>query len=307
MSLNKISELLVRLRTLNAYDPMDFGHDLSKHAEILKSVTNGKINTVELLYSLDRLCYNYNLVKDAVRREILSLEPEYYRKSSEKWEIAKWFDAADYASKMVSPISNDAADYIAQRIAKYVSWQYPAAQIRPIAFPLSQYITACDPFYLVDLSETLTKPVVETFHPDYQRRLRQTTMRPNPPFFDSLPNNQFGLVVAVGYYEQVPEAVIKQAIREMKDKLRPGGTFCLTINDCDRYVATLHAEAGCAAYTPGHRIKDYADSLGFKITHLDITDSTSWIELTKEGELSSLRGGQCLAKILDDHTDTFYN
>jgi hypothetical protein len=43
----------------------------------------------------------------------------------------------------------------------------------------------------------------------------------------------------------------------------------------------------------------YLEELGFKITQRqEITTAVTWVEATKPGKLTSIRGGQALAKIV---------
>ena len=53
-----------------------------------------------------------------------------------------------------------------------------------------------------------------------------------------------------------------------------------------------------SCYTPGGMLRDLAESIGFETVFSWNDDSPStWLELRKPGELTSLRGGQTLAKI----------
>jgi hypothetical protein len=82
-------------------------------------------------------------------------------------------------------------------------------------------------------------------------------------------------------------------------KLKPGGVVALTFNDCDRWGGVELAERHFMCYTPGTMLISLAQSLGFEIQQrYDIDNSNTWLEMRRPGELTSVRGGQSLAKIV---------
>jgi hypothetical protein len=59
------------------------------------------------------------------------------------------------------------------------------------------------------------------------------------------------------------------------------------------------AERAWMLYTPMRLIERRADELGFELTAAyDGKGDVSWLELRKPGDITSLRGGQTLAKVL---------
>jgi hypothetical protein len=60
------------------------------------------------------------------------------------------------------------------------------------------------------------------------------------------------------------------------------------------------AERRYACYTPGSLIKELATNIGYvQMFSWDNDGPTTWLELKKPGTLTSLRGGQTLAKIIN--------
>jgi hypothetical protein len=115
----------------------------------------------------------------------------------------------------------------------------------------------------------------------------------------ALPNDQFGLIFAYNYFNFRPMELITRYLVEMYKKMRPGGMVIMTINDCDRAHNVELAEQKFMCYTPGRAIVQAAESAGFDIVyqHTGLGD-LSWLELQRPGQISSLRGGQTLAKIV---------
>jgi predicted methyltransferase len=158
-----------------------------------------------------------------------------------------------------------------------------------------------DPLYVVDQHQDLLKPAVEKWTSDYQRRLRQyvindyTCQRP----LQELPDNQFGLIFAYNFLNYKPIEVIERYLQDFFAKLRPGGVAMFTFNNCDLPQGMGLAEKHFMCYTPGRRVQQIADKIGFENVYDQRgPNNISWFEIKKPGEIYSLRGGQTLAKIV---------
>ena len=72
-----------------------------------------------------------------------------------------------------------------------------------------------------------------------------------------------------------------------------------TYNDCDRAHGVELFENRFMCYTPGYRIKDYAETVGFDVAyHYVGPGDLAGLEVRKPGTITSLRGGQTLAQII---------
>ena len=73
----------------------------------------------------------------------------------------------------------------------------------------------------------------------------------------------------------------------------------MTYNNCDLAHGVTRAEHVWMLYTPRRLIERHAVGLGFELIQAyDGRGDVSWLELRKPGDLTSLRGGQTLAKVL---------
>jgi SAM-dependent methyltransferase len=174
--------------------------------------------------------------------------------------------------------------------------------IRPGTETYIQDLVASDPLYLVDESHDLLAPAMELFNEQYQNRLRPYTIdeRNSESILSKLPNGQFGLCLAYNFFEFKPLEIVRKYMTEVYQKLKPGGTFIITFNDCSRDKAVMLAEQRYACYTPGGLIKELAANIGYvQKFSWDNDGPTTWLELKKPGTLTSLRGGQTLAKIIN--------
>jgi hypothetical protein len=93
--------------------------------------------------------------------------------------------------------------------------------------------------------------------------------------------------------------IIQIYLKELYNKLKPGGLLSMTFNDCDRDGGVKLAERNFMCYTPSQAVYDFAKDLGFETQEIFRIDSaTTWVELSKPGHLESLKGGQSLAKMV---------
>jgi hypothetical protein len=114
-----------------------------------------------------------------------------------------------------------------------------------------------------------------------------------------LPDNQFGLVFVYDFFNYKPLRIIERYLRNLMNKIRPGGVLAMTINDCDHAHAVRRVEQDISCYTPGHMIESIWLNLKYE-KNFDFTSEWGWryIELRRPGAITSLRGGQSLAKII---------
>jgi SAM-dependent methyltransferase len=183
----------------------------------------------------------------------------------------------------------------------YGNWKYPAMIIRPGREKFIDDMVMFDPLYLIDSDHELLKPAIEKFPEDYQKRLRTYVIDElkNDHLLQQIPDNQFGLCLAFNLFNFRPLEVIRRYLTEIYQKLKPGGVILLTFNDCDRDKAVMLVEQHFASYTPGTLIQELASSIGYEpIFKWDDGGPSTWLEIKKPGTLTSLRGGQTLAKII---------
>lgn len=198
-------------------------------------------------------------------------------------------------------ISDEDRAHIHSRLSLYSSWLYPGLVLRPCTDTWVDILVGSDPLYIVDTDMHYIKPVMERFSKEYQRRLRPYAIieSTDKPMLSILPNSQFSLCLAYYHFNFKPMEVVLNYIAEVFTKLRPGGCFAMTINNCDNWGGVALSESKFATYTPLSKIVDFAIKTGYSIgpvRHFD--NSVSWVELIKPGQLQSIRSGQTLAKII---------
>jgi hypothetical protein len=250
---------------------------------------------------IDQFEIQLNELKQSVKLQIELEEKYWFQESYRLYDQEMRNDSAEYVLNRRPILDNETENLLRVRIQNYVDWQHPGMIIRPGVEKFIQDIVGYDPLYLVDQSHDLLMPAVNQFPEKYQRRLRLYTVKEDvdSEILDKIPHSQFGLCLAYNFFEFKPFEIVRKYMTEVYQKLKPGGTFIMTFNDCSREKAVMLAEQRYACYTPGSLVKELATTIGYTQTFSwDNDGPTTWLELRKPGTLSSLRGGQSLAKIM---------
>ena len=199
------------------------------------------------------------------------------------------------------PINSEAEQIFTARLLRYADWHHSAMIIHPGKELFIQHLVANDPLYLVDESNELLQPVVNNYEEAYQQRLRCYVIEESfgQELLEKIPNGQFSLCFAYNYLNFRPIEMIKKYLIEVYQKLKPGGVFIMTFNDCERTAGVKLVDQNYACYTPAGLVKGMARYYNFEIEFFwHDNGPSSWLELSKPGTLASLRGGQTLAKIM---------
>jgi hypothetical protein len=242
-----------------------------------------------------------NTVKQQVNQKIRKQEKYWFEESYRLYEQETPTETVEYILKRREMLTEETQQILLCRLENYADWRFPGMIIRPGLEKFTRGMVANDPLYLIDQHRDLLTPAVEQFPESYQNRLRTYVVneRDQNSILARFPDAQFGLCLVYNFFNFRPFEIIKQWLWEIQIKLRPGGILIMTINDCDREKGVMLAESHFACYTPGYLILDMVQSIGFEVLSTWNNDGPmTWIELRKPGELTSLRGGQSLAKIV---------
>ncbi|CAB4137852.1 hypothetical protein UFOVP328_106 [uncultured Caudovirales phage] len=247
----------------------------------------------------------FELILDQLKQEIQSqievAEKMWFQESYRLYDQEMRNDSVEHILNRRPILTEDTENYLRVRIQNYVDWQHSGMIIRPGVEKFVEDMVGFDPLYLIDQEHDLMVPAVERFPEAYQRRLRLYTIRENveTEILDKVPNGQFGFCLAYNFFEFKPFEIVRKYMTEVYQKLKPGGTFIMTFNDCDRDKAVKLAEQRYACYTPGSLVRELAATIGYTQNFSwDDDGPTTWLELRKPGTLVSLRGGQSLAKVI---------
>jgi len=247
-----------------------------------------------LKYIVDKICIDIDTAISEKNESLYELSEEYY-----KSEITK--SASDVLDLHKSPHHFN-TDKFFSKITKYGNWKYPALVIHPGRETFIESIIDNDPLYIVDQSYDLLEPSVAKFNEAYQRRIRKYVIdeTSDDNILESLPNEQFGLCVVYHYFNFRPFSIIQKYLSEIYKKLKPGGVLIFTFNSTNDEAAVKSTEESKSCITIAKDITDEIKKIGYEILFQEnyCPGPGDWIELKKPGELTSIRGGQTLAKIV---------
>lgn len=273
-------------------------------AEQAKNIENQQLNINNSFVS-----YNTTVeqLKQEVKSQIEKEERHWFQESYRVFENEELGFSTLNAELLLNRrlvVPQETMDFYSARLRLYSDWRYPALIIHPGLEEFIKNMVMFDPLYLVDLHQDHLKPVLAQFNEQYQSRLRTYTIKrrgeiQNIPLLPQIPTNQFGICLVFNWFNYRPLEIIKKYLIEIYQKLRPGGSLIMTFNDCDREKAVMLVEQNSASYIPGSLLIELTTVIGYELTFKwHDNGPTTWLELKKPGELSSLRGGQTLGKIL---------
>ena len=245
---------------------------------------------------------NYDYYQTQIDQLILDQEQEYIVRSKKLYERQIIGEGIDSIQRRKLELGSEQKKQFISRINLYSDWRWPGLIIRPQDQDIVEAMCALDPLYLCDYFQPLLDPHVKKFNIAYQHRLRAYTIPkflPKKRSLEQLPQTQFGFVVAYNLLDHYPLTMIQQILSEVNDLLAPGGVFLFTFNDCDYAESIQTFEQGFKSYTPFRLIKPILDSLGFRVVQ-KTNGEFDWCEVRKAGTLKSIRGGQALARVLNN-------
>lgn len=277
-------------------------HVVTNHSLQLNMFSKTLANDFETITSgVNAFTFTLDQLKKRLVEEVENQEPEYFRESKRIFDHEMPYETNEYILNRKLNIDPDSNILLRSHLRNLGDWRLPGLVLRPGRETFVEDMVPLDPLYLADQHQELLIPSVESFTPEYQRRLRQYVIndRQDGPILSELPQNQFGLVFAYNYFNFRPIELIRRYLTELFGVMRPGATLIMTYNNCDRAQGVGLAEKGFMCYTPKNHIIKHAESTGFEFTfeHNGLGD-LSWLEFVKPGKITSLRGGQTLAKII---------
>ena len=275
-------------------------HFIESAPELMESITHDIDNQYATIQqAFNNFEVDLNKLKAQLNLKIAIAEKPWFQESYTLYEGEKHY-SAEFILNLRKPHTPDTAPF-RERLTQYANWKYPAIIIRPGLESFIENMVAYDPLYLIDLNHDYLIPALGKFNQQYQNRLRTYSVveEIGQEILNKIPNDQFGMCLAYNYFNFRPFEIFKKYLSEVYQKLKPGGVFAFTFNDCDRTSAVILVENYYCCYTPGYLVRELALSMGYEILYSwNDAGPATWLELKKPGELESIKGGQTLAKIL---------
>jgi SAM-dependent methyltransferase len=269
-----------------------------QYSELTTKLSNSFKNT---LSSVQDYLDTVSQIKLQLQATIAEYEPAYYAKSREMFFESLSQDNDQYILSRRLELDPEIEELLTSRIKLYSNWRWPGLVIRPAREPWVRDLVALDPMYIADISSGLLDPTVAQFPIEYQNRICRYLYAEDleRPMLNQLPQQQMGFVLVYNYFNYRPAEFVHRFLAELHALLKPGGVIGLTFNDCDHAAAVKLVENKFMCYTPGRRMQQIFNALGFSVVkQYNLDGATTWIEIKKAGELASFRGGQSLARVV---------
>ena len=270
------------------------GVKIGNYAELIHDKYSSAVDAV-----VEMTAVMHNL-RDELDLLIEQHTAEYMAESTRMYEQDMCWETNDYILGRKLQIDDNSNIVLRSRLRNYTDWRVPSMIIRPACETFIEDLVPLDPLYIVDHHMDLITPSMAKFNEVYQARLRPYVIsEADEQILGKLPDGQFGFVFAYNFFNYKPYELLQRYLQELYLKMRAGGAVILTFNDCDRGHGVALTEANFMCYTPKNMIINYAESLGFDLSH-DHTGlgDVSWLEFRKPGKVNSLRSAQPLAKII---------
>ena len=252
-------------------------------------------------HSLEHFDIVMQELRVSVQQLIRQIEPTYFAESYRLYEHEMPHETTDYIlNRHLKDVTEDVYEFVRNRVRHYDDWHHSGMVLRPGKETFIQNMVSCDPLYIVDQNYDLLRPCLELFDEPFQNRLRQHIVRESidHPMMPTVPDGQLGFVLAYNIFNFRPLEILKRYLEEIYIKLKPGGTLAMTFNNCDLADGVALTEIHFMCYTPGMMVEQLARTIGYEVHfRYDTHVPNTWLELRKPGQLTSLKGGQALARI----------
>lgn len=219
----------------------------------------------------------------------------------------RMFCSEDYHNKWTGYPSDKALTYdswelFSYRMNQYSDWRFPGLVIDPCDKKVIDKLVASDPLYVLTKDiDTVTK-MIEAYPLLYQKRL---LIYNEEDMMSFLPKNQFGVIALFDVFNQLTLPKIKSYLKKLLPLLRPGGYIIFTYNNCDIEEMSARAVDWNIPYASQTLIENMLNDLKFNIisfrdrpTGDAVIPYMSWVEISKPGELTTVKRSQAIGEII---------
>ena len=278
------SDIEINSKTINFTDHYDSSGIMSSIQNFARGLGDINKSITKLVEDIDK---DIKLLDDGYKKDC-KREEEFHLRASVK-------DNRELRNYI---IHKDVKDLVKGRLGHYVNWKHPALEIGPGDGVWTEELVGFDPLYLVDVHEEFLEATKQQFKPEYQRRLRTYHIKHGD--LTALPKEQFGFVFAWNVFNYFSLDTIEMYLAQIKPLLKPGGVVLFSYNNCENYKSVEMFEHHYMSYVPNRDLMEAVKRQGYQtIAVRDEPTMTSWVEIKVPGDLTSMRAGQTLGKIIN--------
>lgn len=268
-------------------DQIQMFRDSDHHNRVLHLIQQLRTTSEELESAVEDLDqYIYGHLR---KREVY-----FIRKDYERYERGDCEFTDQQLLEYDQHVPEEFRQIIYTKINSYSDWRFPSVDLNPLTGRYTRLMVAGDPLYAITHRTALVEQIKKRFNQFYStRRLRVY------PDVGDLPNDQIGFALCVNKFEFWPLDPIKDFCASVYEKLRPGGRFILTYNDCEQRSSLEMLFKDYRCYNTRELMSSVLYGLGYNIVDWgNIYGVWNWMEVHKPGSLASHK--QSSAEILFD-------
>lgn len=253
---------------------IDYWKNPEIHQKILDKVQNLDHAYKDLNRALDELSSHIEIYLRKKEKSIIQID--YQRNIN--WDEEDFILRNSYLTKECKELYLE----LIQKIG--TGWQHGSLEINPGDGFFSTAMNAADPQYAIVFNEDVERAIKSKFNEFYAKR-RLRCYRD----ISEIPDNSIGYATCINLYEYLPLDHIKHFSTQAYNKLKPGGHFLITYNDCNQRTSLELLANNYRCLATKEIIEGLHYSIGFDTVISAETNNGVWshMVLKKPGQLSS--------------------
>ena len=170
--------------------------------------------------------------------------------------------------------------------------------------PKVDTMVGAQPLYLAGTDMNILDRYISDYPELFQRRVLKYQIKNRD--LSVLPQQQFGYIQTWDFLNYLPLDVVRDYLRQTYNLLRPGGIFMFSYSNCNNVETAKLADQGIVPYCTDQLMFTLLAELGYKLVSANnlcinvaqgLDRWVSWIEVSKPGELSTVKKHPAIGKI----------
>lgn len=271
---------------------------------VFENFKKDKLNVLNNVYqTINQSISDIENIKESYDQKINHLVQKYNNTEYDE-KLIKIFFYGKFREQLNEIIPEEILTKIISKIKGYSNYRFPALELGCRQGFFTKELVASDPFYIVDFHNQFLENSANQFNQQYQKRIRTYKIEMHKDLavknLSMLPKNQFNLVFSWHFFNFLSIRQAQYYIEQIFNLLRPGGTAMFSYNNCATVNGAMRVDPGdIAAYINGLELQKICLDIGYEITNAEDLSSgdISWLEITKPGELTTVKASQSLGEI----------
>lgn len=303
-----MSELIEIREKLQGIDVVKHGEEDAKLIDELKAVTDsistapkGAIQELaEAAHIKQHMVANITQdIYSRLDREIDSLTEAYVKESNEWCRTHGSYNDTEWAEflEAIYHVDQPFIDYVNSRVNAHSDWRKSAMIYHLDRADRLEEFYSYYPIYVVDRWRDNAKKIESKLNPAQSRKFR---------FYDTdslgdFPKKSMGFILARNHFTHCSNLRFRKDLTWAAAQLCAGGTLAFNFNNCDHSSSARLFEGRSRSFQVSKDVKAIISSVGLEITRWEFlpASSTTWVEIKRPGEFTSIKRAETLGKILE--------